>query len=448
MEPDPDRRAAWLTFAIVGAGPTGVEMAGQIAELARDTLRLDFDAVDPRNGRILLIEAPRPGADELPALAVGEGATVARAAWGHADARLDRRRRSMTESVTISDGAGADPAHPGAHRHLGRRRDGVEARGEAGRADRSRTRPCRPGRGRADLTLPGHPEVFALGDMVRVRGADGEIVDLSRGRAGRRCSRAATSPGSCSAGSSRATPRRSTTTTRATWRRSGAGAAVADIRAVQAERPDRLAHLGGRPPLVPGRVREPLPRLHPLVVQLRHARPRRAADHRIVRGSDRRRSLSAGAGCRRTRGTARHAGPPRSSSPSRTSCTGRRSPAPASSRVSSRLRFSGVGFGSARRNNPESHTGCAGDLRRRELVDGQREPVPCDAHDLHVLDRTGRTVQDESVGDLGGEAAGRALRQRFGGNMDLVVAHRVRPYEVVRVGGDTNTRGPWFVRSR
>ena len=55
-ETDPDRRAAWLTFAVVGAGPTGVEMAGQIAELARDTLRLDFDEVDPRNGRILLIE--------------------------------------------------------------------------------------------------------------------------------------------------------------------------------------------------------------------------------------------------------------------------------------------------------------------------------------------------------------------------------------------------------
>ena len=39
MEPDPQRRAAWLTFVVVGGGPTGVEMAGQIAELARDTLQ-------------------------------------------------------------------------------------------------------------------------------------------------------------------------------------------------------------------------------------------------------------------------------------------------------------------------------------------------------------------------------------------------------------------------
>src|SRR3712207_6741940 len=55
-EPDPERRAAWLTFVVVGAGPTGVEMAGQIAELARDTLRRDFRAIDPRSARILLIE--------------------------------------------------------------------------------------------------------------------------------------------------------------------------------------------------------------------------------------------------------------------------------------------------------------------------------------------------------------------------------------------------------
>src|SRR5262245_50507779 len=53
MEQDPARRAAWLTFVVVGAGPTGVEMAGQIAELARDTLRHDFRSIDPRNGRIL-----------------------------------------------------------------------------------------------------------------------------------------------------------------------------------------------------------------------------------------------------------------------------------------------------------------------------------------------------------------------------------------------------------
>ncbi len=56
LESDAERRRGWLTFVVVGAGPTGVEMAGQIAELARDTMRRDFRAIDPRGGRILLVE--------------------------------------------------------------------------------------------------------------------------------------------------------------------------------------------------------------------------------------------------------------------------------------------------------------------------------------------------------------------------------------------------------
>src|SRR5689334_14508445 len=57
LEADHELRRAWLTFVVVGAGPTGVEMAGQIAELARDTLRRDFRSIDPRTGRIVLVEA-------------------------------------------------------------------------------------------------------------------------------------------------------------------------------------------------------------------------------------------------------------------------------------------------------------------------------------------------------------------------------------------------------
>ncbi|HEY3192798.1 MAG TPA: FAD-dependent oxidoreductase, partial [Solirubrobacterales bacterium] len=56
LEPDEERRRAWLTFVVVGAGPTGVEMAGQIGELARDTLRRDFRSIDSREGRVLLVE--------------------------------------------------------------------------------------------------------------------------------------------------------------------------------------------------------------------------------------------------------------------------------------------------------------------------------------------------------------------------------------------------------
>jgi NADH dehydrogenase FAD-containing subunit len=57
LEDCPERRRAWLTFAVVGAGPTGLELAGQIAEIARDTLRREFRAIDPGEATILLIEA-------------------------------------------------------------------------------------------------------------------------------------------------------------------------------------------------------------------------------------------------------------------------------------------------------------------------------------------------------------------------------------------------------
>ena len=57
LETDPEARRAWLTFVVVGAGPTGVEMAGQIAELAKDTLPGEYREIDPRSARILLVEA-------------------------------------------------------------------------------------------------------------------------------------------------------------------------------------------------------------------------------------------------------------------------------------------------------------------------------------------------------------------------------------------------------
>ena len=59
-EADPERRRAWLTFVIVGAGPTGVELAGTLGEVSRDTLRGDFRRIDPAESRIFLLDmAPR-----------------------------------------------------------------------------------------------------------------------------------------------------------------------------------------------------------------------------------------------------------------------------------------------------------------------------------------------------------------------------------------------------
>jgi NADH dehydrogenase len=177
LERDPERRRAWLTFVIVGAGPTGVEMAGQIAELARDTLRSDFRSADPGSGRILLVEA----ADRV---LTGFPPSLS------AKAERSLRRLGVTPvlGATVVDvdetGVTIEDAES-ARRHIAARTvvwaAGVTASGLASAlaeltgADRDRA-------GRvtveADLTLPGHPEVFALGDMVRVRGSDGSATAL------------------------------------------------------------------------------------------------------------------------------------------------------------------------------------------------------------------------------------------------------------------------------
>jgi len=164
-EPDADRRAAWLTFVVVGAGPTGVEMAGQIGELARDTLRNDFRAIDPRTARILLVEvADRVLTTFPPSLSAKAqrsleklGVTVL---TGRTVTGID------PEGVTIDDERVAS--------HTVVWAAGVTASSLAGRlGELTNAERDRAGRVTVepDLTLPGHPEVFALGDMVRLRDA-------------------------------------------------------------------------------------------------------------------------------------------------------------------------------------------------------------------------------------------------------------------------------------
>jgi NADH:quinone reductase (non-electrogenic) len=172
MESDAERRRGWLTFVVVGAGPTGVEMAGQIAELARDTMRRDFRSIDPRGGRILLVEIAdrvlttfpeslsRKALRSLEHLGVSpllgrtvvdieEEAVTVQSADGGSE-RIPARTKIWCAGVTAS-------------RLAARLAD--QADGELDRAGRVAVEP--------DLTLPGHPEVFAIGDMVSVRGADG-----------------------------------------------------------------------------------------------------------------------------------------------------------------------------------------------------------------------------------------------------------------------------------
>ncbi len=171
-EPDPDARAAWLSFAVVGGGPTGVEMAGQIAELARDTLRRDFRAIDPSTGCIYLIEAasrvlttfpPRLSAKAARSLTrlgvtVLTNRTVTDIDAEGVTTETDRGHTERYPARTVVWAAGVAASTLAA-------RLGEATGAEVDHTGRVTVEP--------DLTLPGHPEVFALGDMVRVRDRDG-----------------------------------------------------------------------------------------------------------------------------------------------------------------------------------------------------------------------------------------------------------------------------------
>jgi NADH:quinone reductase (non-electrogenic) len=176
-EPDPARRRSWLTFVVVGAGPTGVEMAGQIAELAHDALRRDFRAVDTRTAHVLLVEA----ADRV--LPVFPPSLSRKAS--HALERLGVTARTGHTVVDV-DAATVTTQKPGGELERVPARTAVWAAGVTAselaarlavgaglEVDRAGRVTVEPG-----LTLPGRPEVFALGDMVRVEAEDGSVLPL------------------------------------------------------------------------------------------------------------------------------------------------------------------------------------------------------------------------------------------------------------------------------
>ena len=155
---DEAERRRLLTFVIVGAGATGVEMAGAIAEIARHTVAKDFRRIDPRTARIILLEA---GPRVLPALPEDLSDYAQRSLT-----RMGVDVRTATR-VTSCDARGVDTdagrIDAGTH-HLGRRRRGVARRALACRGARPRrTRGCD-----ARSSIPGHPEVFVIGDAAAV----------------------------------------------------------------------------------------------------------------------------------------------------------------------------------------------------------------------------------------------------------------------------------------
>ena len=163
---DAAERQRLLTFVIVGGGATGVEMAGAIAEIARLTLARDFRRIDPSSARIILLEA---GPRILPTLApdLSEYAARSLIRMGvevQTSARVTKCRRGGVDLENESIDAGAVVWAAGVQASPAARWLGAEA-DRAGRVVVG-----------LDLSLPGHPEIFVIGDTASARDAAGRLA--------------------------------------------------------------------------------------------------------------------------------------------------------------------------------------------------------------------------------------------------------------------------------
>ena len=165
-ETDPELQRAWLTFVVIGAGPTGVELAGALSEIARYSMTRDFRRIRPENARVILLEGRErvlpPYVPELSESArkqlVELGVEViTNAIVTNVTATQVEIGERVIETRTVLWGAGVQ-ASPLAE-SLGVPLD---------RAGRVLVEP--------DLTIPGHPEVFVLGDLAAVKQYDGSFV--------------------------------------------------------------------------------------------------------------------------------------------------------------------------------------------------------------------------------------------------------------------------------
>ncbi|HXH07118.1 MAG TPA: NAD(P)/FAD-dependent oxidoreductase [Vicinamibacterales bacterium] len=155
-EADPAVVRRLLTFAIVGGGPTGVELAGALAELARHTLRTDFRRIDPRAARIVLLEA---GPDVLPAFPprLRQSARRALERLG-VEVRTGAAVKAVTGEGVVVDGERLDAATVLWAAGVAASPLGRSLGAPLDRAGRVLVRP--------DLTVPGRPEIFVIGDLA------------------------------------------------------------------------------------------------------------------------------------------------------------------------------------------------------------------------------------------------------------------------------------------
>jgi NADH dehydrogenase len=163
-EPDPERRRALLNFVIVGGGPTGAELAGSIAELARYALASDFRHVNPRSTRVLLVEAGSRLMNAFP------------------EPLSEYARRALTRlGVEVRLGARVEAVDAGGVTVNGERiasrtvlwaagvRASAAARWLGAPADHAGRVIVQP-----DLTVPGHPDIFVIGDTASASSVDGQ----------------------------------------------------------------------------------------------------------------------------------------------------------------------------------------------------------------------------------------------------------------------------------
>ncbi|MGE0682069.1 MAG: NAD(P)/FAD-dependent oxidoreductase [Candidatus Binatia bacterium] len=169
---DPEQVRAWLTFVIVGGGPTGLELAGTLGELARDTLKHDFRHIDPAAARIFVVEGAErllpsyppqlsaKAAEFLTGLGVQvrAGAIVTDIQPASVTIRSGEHRKTIpTHTVLWAAGVQASP--------LGR----ILATATGAELDRAGRVIVEP-----DLSLPGHSEIFVLGDLAHCRNLQGQ----------------------------------------------------------------------------------------------------------------------------------------------------------------------------------------------------------------------------------------------------------------------------------
>ena len=246
---DPAERAAWLTFALVGAGPTGVELAGQIRELATKTLRREYRHIEPQDARVLLFDG---GTAPLAAFGPKLSARAARALAGLG---VEQRMQSVVTDI--------------GHGWLEvRDRDGKQSRYQAGTvlwtagveappvaralADATGAPTDKAGRVQVteDLTIAGHPEISVVGDMMSLHGLPGlaEVAMQSGLYAGHRIRRRV-------AGEPPAKPFRYRDLGSAAY--IARGNAVVSAGPVHAQRLRRVGRLAADPPRLPDRHPEP-----------------------------------------------------------------------------------------------------------------------------------------------------------------------------------------------